>query len=272
VARFRAGGDSSDVVIVAGVPVGRLSERLDVDRTVVDVGLQLITQAARTALRDLQRETIPLTGATGVHRKVWQLRLSPASFRFGVAARLRVAGRAARGMGMLEVERGRGFGMSDLLVGERVAAPDSLRAARWTDLVVVPSDGALRSGQPFGVAWETYDLGAAAGANRYRVDIRVTVVEYIRAANAGASLADRARTIAARVIGGVADAVGVSGVGSDRVSLSFTRERPAAAAALDYVTIDLGRAAGGRYRITVQTTDLQTQRSVSSERELRIVE
>ena len=70
----------------------------------------------------------------------------------------------------------------------------------------------------------------------------------------------------------MADAIGVSGVGRDRVSLSFTRERPASPTALDYVTMELGEAAGGRYRLTVQITDLAANRPVSSERELRVVE
>jgi hypothetical protein len=70
----------------------------------------------------------------------------------------------------------------------------------------------------------------------------------------------------------VRSAIGVSGSGSDRISLTFPRQAPARAVAVDYVTLDLGDATPGNYLVDVDITDLATHRHITRERPLTIVE
>jgi hypothetical protein len=91
------------------------------------------------------------------------------------------------------------------------------------------------------------------------VELALTLLEVSRGANLGA-----------RVIGGIADLIGISGVGEDRVSLSYEQTRVAAPVVLDYLTLDLEYAPAGRYSLTVSVTDLATQQRAVTSRELRI--
>jgi hypothetical protein len=110
--------------------------------------------------------------------------------------------------------------------------------------------------------WETYDLQKMAnGTSSY--DVTIT----LRREKGGGLGA-----LAAKIIGGVKSAIGISGNGSDHISLTFPRQTPARAVAVDYVTLDLGDATPGNYMIDVNITDLATHRHVSRERPLTIVE
>jgi GWxTD domain-containing protein len=276
VARFRAAGDSSDVLITAALPIRRMSTGIDLARGTLGIGLSLLTSDVRTVLRDTTRQLVPLARDDSSHRRVWQLRLAPAAFTYRVEALQEESMRAARAVGPVTVEATRGFGMSDVLLAERVAPRDSARVDRWSDLLIVPSDLAFRSGQPFDIVWETYDLGAAAGQSRYRVDISLRVLQYVRAVNSDTS--DVAGAIATATSSFLLRTIDRANVlvkrltGAEDVALSFTRERRAGPVALDYLTMELGEARGGRYRLTVRTTDLQTNRTTSRERDFLVVE
>ena len=80
------------------------------------------------------------------------------------------------------------------------------------------------------------------------------------------------RPRAAKSIGGVKSALGISGSGSDKISLTFPRQAPARPIAVDYITLDLGDAPPGNYLVDVQVTDRANHRHVSRERPLTIVE
>jgi hypothetical protein len=269
IARFRATGDSSDVIVVAGVPASRMARTLDITRGTIDVALQLTRPDARAVMRDSSREVMTLTRADTTHRRVWQMRLGPDSLSYRVEALQREAMRGALAVGALNVERRTGFGMSDVLVAERAAPRDSTWVHRWTDLLIVPTPASFRSGQPFDLVWETYELGAANGQSRYRIDVSVSVLEFIRA-QGDSSLGARAGVLALRVRDRAAALVRRV-TGNEQVAISFTRERPANPVALDYFTMELGDAQPGRYRLRVTTTDLQTNRSTARDREIRIV-
>jgi hypothetical protein len=130
---------------------------------------------------------------------------------------------------------------------------------RWSDLVVTPSAAVMRRGQSFGVMWEAYGLEPRGGTERYRVELALTVLGVARPDN-----------FIARIIGGVADAVGLSAKGDNPVALAYERERPAGPVALDYVTLELGDAPAGRYRLAVRVTDRNAGTSATATRELTI--
>lgn len=258
VVRFRAPGDSTDVALFAHLPVQRLIDGIDLTTATVDVALTLYRGAMQVAGRDSTRQTVSTRAPDAVERRSWRRRFPPGELGYRVEALQTEGGRGARALGVVRLATESGFGVSDVLVAERVT-PRADSAARWTDLIVEPSAGVLRPGQELGVAWETYGLAERRGQSRYRVELALSVLSVTR----GTSLR-------ARIRGGLADLIGLSAVGTDQVSLVYERVRDPSPVLLDYLTLDLGGAPAGRYRLTVQVTDLITNQRVHTDRELVI--
>jgi GWxTD domain-containing protein len=255
VVRFRGPGDSTDVALFAHVPVRRLVEDLDLTTGTIDVGLTLYRGAMRVVERDSGRQTVSVRTPDAVERRSWRRRFAPGELGYRVEALQAEGGRAARGLGLVNLTNDRGFGMSDVLVADRVT-PKADTAMRWSDLLIEPNAGVLRPRQEIGVAWETYGLTERRGQARYRVEIGLTALEV------------RRTSLRARIKGGIADLIGLSAIGTDHVSLSFERVRDATPVALDYLMLDLADAPAGRYRLTVQVTDLNTGQQALSNRGL----
>ena len=156
---------------------------------------------------------------------------------------------------------GGGFGLSDILVADSVS-PANTNIERWSDFRIAPNVGRVHRGKSFAMLWETYDLQKMANGNS-SYDVTITLRK-----EKGGGLG----ALAAKIIGGVKSAIGISGNGSDHISLRFPRQAPAREVAVDYVTLDLGEAPPGNYVIDVDITDLATHRHVSRERPLTIVE
>ena len=258
VVRFRGPADSIDVALFAQLPVRRLIRGLDLTSSTVDVALTLYRDAMRTVERDSARQTLRLDATDAVERRTWRRRFAAGELGYRIEALQVEGGAAARALGSVRLTTGRGFGMSDVLVAERVA-PRADSAARWTDLLIEPSAGVLQPREDIGVAWETYGLAERRGQAHYRVELALTVTEVTRGTG-----------LFTRIKGGIADAIGLSALGQDRVSLTYERTAPARPVALDYLTLDMGGAPAGRYLLTVSITDLITNRQVSSDRELVI--
>jgi hypothetical protein len=258
IVRFRSNTDSTDVLLFAHLPVQRLVEGLDLTTGTVDVALTLYRGAMRVADRDSARQIVRISAPDAVERRTWRRRFAPGELGYRIEALQGEGGRGARGLGSVRLTSERGFGMSDVLVADRLT-PRADSAFRWSDLLIEPSAGVLRPQQEIGVAWETYALAERRGQSRYRVELALTALRLTRPTD-----------LVTRITGGIADAVGLSARGQDRVSLTYERTRAATAAALDYLTLDLGGAPAGHYRLTVQITDLHTNRQVLSTRELVI--
>ena len=120
--------------------------------------------------------------------------------------------------------------------------------ARWSDFLIAPDLGVVKQGRPFALLWETYALGAQKGLSKYSVTV---TVQRERGGGFGAFVA--------KIVGGISGAVGLSGSGDDKVSLTFPREAPAADVTVDYVSLDIGAASPGTYDVTVEVTDLTTK-------------
>ena len=131
---------------------------------------------------------------------------------------------------------------------------------RWNDLTIAPNLGTIRHGRNLAVAWETYDLGAdSTRSSEYRVEIGLVRTDGSRLGRA-----------VARVLGGTLGR-GEGRGRDDRVAVSFDRRVPARPVTLDYLTLDLGDLAPGRYRLTITVTDAVRNVSAESVRELVIV-
>ena len=255
VVRFRAGVDSGDVFVAAALPVGLMIEDVDLARGAVEISIRALTWRGVPVFTRNVRETIDFTHADLVEIRAWRTRLRSGSFLYRVEALQPDARRGARAASRIEIVGESGFGLSDLLVADQVT-PRAAGEARWSDFMIAPDLGIVRRGHPFALLWETYGLAPQRGSNRYRVTV---TVQRVRPGGFG--------TFVAKIVGGISGAVGLSGSGEDRVSLTFPREVPANDVHVDYVTLDLDQAPAGRYTITVDVADLvsnATTRQVSA--------
>ena len=259
--RFRASSDSSDVYFAAELPVKRMVQDVDLARGALDVELEAYTWRAKPVFTAVAHETIDFAHPDLNQMHSWRTRLQAGTFLYRVEALQPDAGRGARSASRIELVPGGGFGLSDILVADSLS-PANSSTERWSDFRIAPNVGHVRRGKSFAMLWETYELQKLAnGTSSYNVTIT------LRREKGGGLGA-----LAARIIGGVKSAIGISGNGSDHISLKFPRQAPARPVAVDYVTLDLGDASPGNYLIDVDVTDLATNRHVSRERPLTIVE
>jgi GWxTD domain-containing protein len=259
--RFRASADSSDVYFAAELPVKHMVEDVDLARGALDVELAAFTWRAKPVFSSTTHETIDFAHPEVNRMQSWRTRLRAGTFLYRVEALQPDAGRGARSASRIELIPAAGFGASDILIADSLS-PTSGAPERWSDFDIAPSVGRVHRGKSFAMLWETYDLQAMPNGN---VSYNVTIT--LRREKGGGFGA-----IAAKIIGGVKNAIGISGSGSDRISLTFPRQAPARPVAVDYVTLDLGSAAPGDYLVDVEITDLATHRQIKRERPLTIVE
>jgi len=259
--RFRAGNDSSDVYFAAELPVKRMVEDVDLAKGALDVELEAFTWRAKPVYVSTTHETIDFAHPEVKEMQSWRTRLQAGTFLYRVEALQADAGRGARSASRVELLPAAGFGVSDILVADSLT-PNGGTPGRWSDFQIAPSVGRVHRGKTFAMLWETYDLQKQPNGNS---SYNVTIT--LRREKGGGLGA-----LAAKIIGGVKSAVGITGSGSDHISLTFPRQAPARPVALDYITLDLGNASPGNYVIDVEVTDLANHRHVSRERSLTIVE
>jgi GWxTD domain-containing protein len=261
ITRFRS-GDSSDVVVAAEIPTGRMARGIDLASGTLRLGLVAFGTAANLLARDTASLQIPLQASDSMRvlRRSWRYRLATApEIGYRVEALQSESGNAARAVGALELPPGVGFGLSDVLLADSVRSPGGV-PRRWRDLAAEPNAGRIRRGRALALVWETYALAAdSLRSNAYRVDIGLERTDGSRIGRA-----------VARVLSGTLGR-GEGRGRDDRVTVSFDRKVPARAVTLDYLTLDLGDLAPGRYRLTITVTDLVASATTSSERELTIV-
>ncbi|MEP7064701.1 MAG: GWxTD domain-containing protein [Gemmatimonadota bacterium] len=259
--RFRASSDSSDVYFAAELPVKRMVQDVDLARGALDVELAAFTWRAKPVFTATAHEMIDFAHPDINQMHAWRTRLQAGTFLYRVEALQPDAGRGARSASRIELVPGGGFGLSDILLADSVS-PTSGSTDRWSDFNIAPNVGRVRRGKSFAMLWETYDLQKLPnGTSSY--DVTIT----LRREKGGGLGA-----FAAKIIGGVKSAIGISGNGSDRISLKFPRQSPSRSVAVDYVTLDLGDASPGDYMLDVDITDLVSHRHVSRGRPLTIVE
>ncbi len=264
-ARFRSGArdDSADVFVCAEVPVHDMVRGIDLARGALDITFDAYTWRAKPVYQHAIHETIDFARPDRSQIRAWRTRMHAGTFLYRVEALQPDAGRGARAASRIEIAADDGFGLSDLLVADQVTPRPGTGGERWSDFLISPNVARVKRGQPFALLWETYALAPQPdGTEKYRVAINVHRVK----SSGGLG------GLAAKVIGGVASAIGLTGRGDDHVSLSFLRQVPARPVSVDYVTLDMGNAPPGRYRLSVDVTDLANGQRVSSESSLTIVE
>jgi GWxTD domain-containing protein len=261
VSRFRGEGDSTDVLVAAEIPTGRLARKLDITSGTLRFGFLAFGISSNVLARDTSSMLVQFddTDSLATLRRAWQMRLAAApEVGFRVEALQPENGRGARAVGALALTRTTGFGLSDVLIADSVATSGGL-AMRWSDLAVAPNAGRIRRGRDIALVWETYDLAAdSTNSSEYSVEISLVRTDGSRIGRA-----------IARVIGGTLGR-GEGQGRDDRVAVSFDRRVPARPVTLDYLTLNLGGLDPGQYRLTIKVTDKVRDASVESTRELVI--
>ena len=261
--RFRAPADSGDVFVAADVPVSDLVRGIDLARGALRVDFEAFNWRAERVFRQSTEETLDFSRPEGKEVRSWSTRVPAGTFLYRVEALQPDAMRGARGASRIEIPVHTGFEVSDLLVAQTVAPKPGVVPARWSDFDIAPNLGRVRRGNPFALLWETYGLTPKDGTDRYAVAITFTRLQPSSGGLAG---------LAAKIIGGVASAVGLSKHGDNEVSLSFPRQAPARAVAVDYVTVDLGDAAPGTYALQLSITDEVTQQVSTRTGRITVIE
>jgi GWxTD domain-containing protein len=262
-AQFRGEGTAStELGVFAFAPIGRMARGVAAG----DLQLETAAMVRDGRMADVQShrrdEVIRGGDALQVERRSFRFEVEPAEYLLRVEARLPAVGRAARSTSALVV---RAYGtdsltLSDVLVADRVAPRDS-NFTRWTDFLLSPSAGRFAPNDPVGLLWEIYNLTPdSLGIARYTVEVRFTVLSVER------------RGFAARILGGLGDAMGLSARGDDQVALTYDREAAGAAGGrqVEYLLVDLDDAPLGDYGIAVRVLDRATGRAVEALRRVTV--
>lgn len=261
-ARFRGTKDSSDVIIVGELPLDSLLHGVELKKVPLDVAAGIWTGLSTVLLRDSTRLTVDAGDLVNAPRvRAWRERLPAGEHVYRVEALQPDAMRGARALGRLRVLADTGFATSDLLVAARVSARESAPPRRWRDLILAPSAGRFARGEPIGLLWETYGLkGNAEGSVRYRVAVTLT-----------RRFESKAGAFVARVVSGVGGSTGLAAQErGGKAGLRYERTAPAGDVALDWLSLDVGAAPAGQYRVTIEVTDLVANRVTTTSRLVRI--
>jgi hypothetical protein len=201
----------------------------------------------RDRQRDGRQERVRADDSLLIERPSFRFELEPAEYLLRLEARLPALERSARSTSLLQL---RSYGtdslmLSDVLVAERVAPRDS-SFDRWRDFLLVPSAGRFTPNAPVGLLWEIYNLTPdSTGTARYTVDLRITVRNVER------------RGFAARILGGIGDAIGLSARGDDAVALTYDRAAAARPGGIqvEYLSVELEDAPKAEYAVSLTITD-----------------
>lgn len=260
IARFRSGADSSDAVIAARVPIDSLIKTNSLDRVPVDIDLRIFDQYVKVRGMESDQSTFSRDSSNAPIDRVWTRRVGPGINVVRVEALQADSKRGARAMTRLDPAENVGFGMSDVLLGNKpelrsgVAVP-----SRWRDIAITPSVGSYARGSSLGLLWEMYDLVPKDGQTKYRVAI--TVERADRDGVTGFSL---------RVLDNLGRAVGRAQQSRDRFTISFDRQGSALPVLVEYLSLDMTQAPSGGYRLRVDVTDLANQKKTARITEFRI--
>ena len=264
-ARFRGDSGATDVSIFADIPTNQMLRDVDVGRTTMETGL-FLSDARRRPVVTLRDSTTLRGGAqNGLTPRAWRRMLRPGEYLYRVEAREQASGRSARGLSAFRVDgfpAGQ-FQLSDVLVARRIVPRAGEEPRNRSDFLIVPNASlTFVPRDTVFLYWELYGATAdSVGNGRFAINLALRVSEL-----------DRGKAIEARILGGLADAVGLSAKDDDRVALRYNRT-----VAIDpsdripnYLALDLGAAPYGTYTLELTVTDLVSGRTATRERVLTV--
>lgn len=260
IARFRSGADSTDALITALVPIDSLVRGNALERVPIDVDVRIFDQFVRVRGMESDQLTFARDSSAGSLGRLWSRRLGPGINVVRVEALQADSKRGARAMARLEPATNVGFGMSDVLLGNKPELRSGVvTPSRWRDIAITPSVGSYARGSSLGLLWEMYDLVPKDGQTKYRVAITVDRADR-----------DGVTGFTLRVLDNLGRAVGRAQQSRDRFTISFDRQGGALPVLVEYLSLDMTQAPSGGYRLRVEVTDLANQKNTARSTEFRI--
>ena len=269
VARFRGSAGNTEVAIYADIPTGTMLGGIDVAQGSLETGLFLTDAAQRPIAETRDSAVVRPSGRDRLTPRAWTRELPAGQYAYRVEAREAASGRSARALADLDLT-GYPSGqltVSDILVARRIASrsggPAGGAEAR-ADLLIVPNASlTFAPDDTMHLYWEVYGASRdSSGTARLEVAVAVNVTELARAPDLGA-----------RVLGGIADAIGLSEKGDDRILLrySFDRAIPDESARIpNHLAIQLDNAVPGTYLLHLTIKDLVSNRTATQARSITI--
>ncbi|MDH4043246.1 MAG: GWxTD domain-containing protein [Gemmatimonadota bacterium] len=240
--------DSTELVFFAGLPLARMAEGVDLIEGPIEHGLFITDPLERDVKVERRQETVRFHSESQLEQRTFTSALPAGEYRFRVEARQPTTRRAARGANRLEVDdfARSSLMLSDVVMADRVA-PRLEVPTGHRDFLIDPNP-AMRytPGGEVHLLWEMYNLTAdSLSSVWYDAEIVLRVQSIER------------RGFAARIVGGVLDAVGTTAEGDDQVSVRYeVRETLGNRDRLPgWVAVDLEDAPLGTYVLELVITD-----------------
>lgn len=270
-AEFRPQGDTAgtDVLFFAGVPVRDMLKGVELRQGELVTGVFVSDMNLRDRVTRRDSEAVRFAADDQFERRTSVARLDTGSYVYRFEAMVPEAERAARGTGRVTVDnlRGSGFAISDVVVADRVAPRDSGGVPRGRgDFFIAPNPAMkFRRTDQVHLYAELYGLAprkAGEDVAQFQVWVRLRVDSLAR------------RSVTARIVGGVLDAIGASAKGDDELTLSYVSQESLTGRDRVplYLALDLAGAPAGRYDLTVTVKDLTTGQFASRHRGIEIAE
>ena len=268
-AQFRGPGDTAgtDVVFFAGIPVRDMVRGVDLRRGELETGLFVSDTRMRDYVARRGTDAVAFGAEEQFETRTDAVRLQPGDYLYRFEARLPDTDRAARGAARLGIADFRlpALGMSDIVIADQVAPREVGGPQRGRQDFFIDPNAAMRFRRtdPVHLYAEAYNLaGASDRIAHFQVSVRLRIEAVERTG------------VAARVIGGVLDAVGASAAGDDQVTLSYVAQESLQGRdrVPIYLALDLAGAPPGIYQLDLAVKDLTTNQLAVRHRTLHITE
>ncbi|MBL0937448.1 MAG: GWxTD domain-containing protein [Gemmatimonadaceae bacterium] len=265
VARFRAPGDSMDVIVAAALPTAALLANSDLGgKLPLDVRFDVTDTTGRTFGAETRTEQVDSERPPAAINATWHRRLPHGSHAIRLQAEQPDLERSSRIVLDAFRDSASGFGMSDILLGTGATHSQGPVPSRWRDVKVAPISEFIVANTPLSLVWESYDLVAGPDGVKFKTTIALE-----------RTFKHNVAGIAARIRANLRDLVMQDGSGTGSVEVSYDQSRPVASGSgatggavkstvvADYVSINLEGQVPGPYKLRVTITDLVSGRSVS---------
>ncbi|MDH3495460.1 MAG: GWxTD domain-containing protein [Gemmatimonadota bacterium] len=252
-AAFRRSDDSvgAELVFFAGIPLTRMASGVDLQEGPIEHGLFVTDPLERDVVTQRRDETVRFAVARQLEQRTFTTVLPAGEYRFRVEARQPTTRRAARGAGRLAADAfdRPGLMLSDVVLADRVAPRLDAPAARQ-DFFLDPNPAMqFAPGREVHLYWEMYNLRPDSnGTVSYGAEIVLRVQSLERT------------NFAARIVGGVLDAIGATAKGDDQVTVRYDVSEVLAGRGRlpGWVAVDLADAPRGTYVMELIITDRHT--------------
>jgi hypothetical protein len=262
VARFR--GDqpwNTRVEFHAAMPVPHLVNASGLTSVPVETAF-IIRDGTMSSLVDARDTTTFAADGAAVRQRSWERQFRPGEYGYRIEALEPQSMRSARSSGPMSLmsfstER---FSVSDALVGRGMTLETPEPRRRSEVRMDVVADNTVNQGETISLYWETYGAKPADdGMVKLDVEISMTVLEL-----------NRPPRLYARLLGGLADRLGVSDEGERTVTLQYPRTTAAPATTDDRVihtiAIALEGAPPAQYLLEIKMTDTVSGQTATSTR------